>query len=149
MGRGAILAPKWPNFDHFHQKMTYFDQTDPINDILTKFMYINLTEIIFWNIFRKNFWPLSLNFGLRRYFAPKWPNFDHFHQKWPILTPLMTFLTKFMSINLTEIIFRNILRKNFLTTFPKFWPVAPLWPQNDPILTIFTKNELFWTNWPH
>ena len=25
----VILAPKITNFDHFHQKMTYFDQIDP------------------------------------------------------------------------------------------------------------------------
>ena len=34
-------------------------------------------------------------------------------------------------------------RENYLTTFPKFWPVASFWPQNEPILTIFTKNDLF------
>ena len=43
-------------------------------------------------------------------FGQKCQNFGHFHKKLPILTkltPLMTFLTKIMSINLTEIIFRN------------------------------------------
>ena len=48
-----------------------------------------------------------------------------------------------MSINLIEIIFRNLWRKNILTTFPKFWTVASFSPQNDPIFTIFTKTTYF------
>ena len=46
------------------------------------------TFLKFWHM--GSFWP------------PKCQNFGHFHQKWPILikfTPLMTFLTKIMSIN--------------------------------------------------
>ena len=69
---------------------------------------------------------------------------DHFHPpKWLILTklaPLMTLLTKFMPINLTEIIFNNFYRKKCLTTFPKFWPVASLWT---PKMTQFLpKNDI-------
>ena len=34
------------------------------------------------------------NVGLERHLPPKWYNFDHFHQKWPILT---------MPFNMTEL----------------------------------------------
>ena len=34
---------------------------------------------------------------------------------------------------------QNLGKKNYWTNFPKFC-------QNDPILTIFTKNDLFWPN---
>ena len=94
----------------------------------------------------KNF----LKFWLMASFLPrKLPNFDHFHQKCPILTkltPLMTFLTKYMSINLTEII---------LETFREtiIWPLSPNFDirrhfgpticQNDTILTICTKMTHF------
>ena len=42
----VILALKMTQFS---QKMTNFDHIDPINDIFTKVMLINLTEIIFPN----------------------------------------------------------------------------------------------------
>ena len=59
---------------------------------------------------------------------PNSPNFDHFHKKWPILT-------KFMFINLTEIILKTVERKYFLY-HPKIYVII-LAPQIDPILTIF------------
>ena len=73
--------------------------------------------------------------------APKLTQFWPFsHKKWPILTkwnPLMTFLTKFMFINLTEIILKTFERKYFLY-HPKILAYfVILAPQIDPILTIF------------
>ena len=56
-----------------------------------------------------SFWPKNM---------PKCPDFDDFDQKLPILSkliPLMTFLTKFMSKNLTEIIFSLKVYKNHLS----------------------------------
>ena len=55
----------------------------------------------------------------------------------------MTLLTKFMLINLTEIIFETLLRKKYFRRITKFLPTTSFWPQNDPNLTIFTKNDLF------
>ena len=46
---GVILAPKMSEFWTFSPKMTYFDQIDPLMTFLTKFMSINLTEIVFIN----------------------------------------------------------------------------------------------------
>ena len=34
-----------------------------------------------------------------------------------------------------------------MTTFPKFWPVAPFYPKMTQFWTIFTQNDLFWPNW--
>ena len=72
--------------------------------------------------------------GLWRHFGPQnVPNLNHFRQKWPILTkltPLMTFLTAFLSINLTEIIFRNLQGQNYWTNFPKFWHMTVFLPPN-------------------
>ena len=58
--------------------------------------------------------------------ASFWPKNEPFSQIFtknellgPNLPTLMTFLIKFMSINLTEIIFRNFYRKCF-DAFPKF-----------------------------
>ena len=120
-----ILKKLLENFSyHFLQNFDLWHHFGPQNDpILTSFWPILskltlsiriLTQIhvhkpnwknfktfggIFWP-----FWPLI------------WPNFDHFDQKLPFLskfTPLMTLLTKFMSINLTEIIFKTFYRKCF------------------------------------
>ena len=96
------------------------------------------------------------------FLPPKWLNVNHFHQKWPILTkltPLMTILNNFMSINLTEIIFINFYWKIFhhsLQIFtngailaPKmsqFWTFSPkitYFDQIDPI------NDIFNQIWPH
>ena len=104
----VIFPPKWPPF---WPKMSYFDQIDPINGIFDQ-TYVHKPD---WNNFFKllernilpnfpKFWHMVL------FRHPKWPNLGHFHQKWPILTkltPLITLLTKFMSINMTEIIFKN------------------------------------------
>ena len=132
------MTPFWK----FSQKMTYFDQIDPINDIFDQIYvhkldwnnFYQLLEIKFFVHFRK---ILTYDVILH----PKWPNLEHFHQKWPILTrfsPLMAFWTKFMFINLTEINFSNIERKYFwpfsvyfnlwshcgsnMTQFGAFWP---------------------------
>ena len=51
-------------------------------------------------------------------------HFSHFHQK---MTPLMSFLNKFMSINLTKI-FYKLLEKNFLNTLPKIWLMTLICP---------------------
>ena len=92
--------------------------------------------------------------------APKWPNFDQFHKEWYILTKLtqlMTFLTIFMSIILTEIILTKFMSTNLIEIIFKIfrekiiWPLSlnfGLWRQNELILTIFTKNDLFRPNWP-
>ncbi len=100
------------NLDHFwpfSPIMTYFDQIDPINDTFDQ-SYVNKPDWNhFWDSFKKKIFSSHLK--MLTYdviLATKWPNFYHFHQ-WPILTkltPLMTLLTKFMYINLTEIIFK-------------------------------------------
>ena len=56
-------------------------------------------------------------------FSQKMTYFDQIDQ-------LITFFTKFLSINLTEIIFRNFKGKNNLTSFAKFWHMTSFWPQN-------------------
>ena len=55
----------------------------------------------------------------------------------------MTLLTKFISINLTEIIFKNFLEKKYLTTFRKFLAFGAILAPNDPILTISPKITYF------
>ena len=45
MACGAILNPKWPNFDPFLPKMTYFDQIDNINDTFDQ-IYVHKPD---WN----------------------------------------------------------------------------------------------------
>ena len=59
------------------------------------------------------------------------------------LTPLMTFLTKFMPMNLIKILFKNF-RENY---FSPHSPIFDLWrhfdSQNDENLAIFTKSDLF------
>ena len=111
---------------------------------------INLTKITFETVLRKKYVRPILKGGpMTSFWSPKCPKFDHFHQKWPILTkftPLMTCLTTFLSINLIEIIFRNFKGENYFNTFPKFVIWRNFGPQNDPILTIFTKNYPFWPN---
>ena len=131
----TFLTPKWPNFDHFHQKWPILNKFNPLMTFLTKLRSINLGEIIFRNFRQNFFWPLSPNFDLWHHFPQKWPHFYHFHQKWPILTkftPLMTLLTKFMSINLAEIIFRIYYGKYYFTVFHKFWHMMLFWPPKGP-----------------
>ena len=94
--------------------MTYFGQIDPINDIFDQ-IYVHKLH---WNNFYKllekimlTYWP---KFWLMTSFLPpKWPYFAHFHQKCPILiksTPLMTFLTKFIPMNLSKRSEKNFLK---------------------------------------
>ena len=114
----------------------------PLMTFLVKLNHIDPPRIFFSN-FGRNFLLHFPNFDLWRHFGPQnWGNLAYFRQKWPILTkltPLMTFLTKFMSINLTEIILETFRDKIF-------WPLSPnfdLWrhfgPPNDPIWAIFTQ----------
>ena len=169
----SFWPPKWPYFDHFWQKWPILTKFTPLMTFLTRFMSINLTEIIFRNFWEKIIWPISPNFDTWRHFGtqnmPKWPDFEHFHQKWPILTklaPLITYLTKFLSINLTEIIFRNIYGKNYLTIFPKlspydvifapkisqYWPFSPKMAYFDQIYAIndiFHKISVHKIDWNH
>ena len=88
----------------------------PLMTFLNKFLSINQIEIIVRIFLWKNYLTTFPNvWHMTSFWPQKWPNFDHFHQKWPILTkltPLMTFLTELLSINLTEIIFRNFYGKN-------------------------------------
>ena len=64
--------------------MNYFDQIHPINDILTKVMSINLTEIIFETLLRKKYFRPTTKFlrYVRPHFGQIWLNFS---QKGPFL----------------------------------------------------------------
>ena len=141
----VILATK---IKQFHQKLPILTKLTLLMAFLTKFMSINLTKI-FLDFLRKKLWSLLQILTSEVFWPPKWPNFD---QKWPILTKLallITYFTKFMSINLTEIIFRNILGKIIWPHTPNFDIWRHFGPQNDPIVTISTKNDLFWPNLRH
>ena len=141
----SFWSPKWRYFGHFHQKWPILTKLTPLMTFLTKFMSINLTEIIFRNFYGKIYLTtLPKSWHLTSFWRPKYTKitrFWHFHQKWPILTkltPLMKFLTKYMSINLNEIILKTF-GKIFLNQFPqiliydvifapkmtKFWPFSP------------------------
>ena len=91
----AFLPPRWSNLDHFHPKCPCFTKLTPLMILLTNVIIINLTEIIFETVLGKKI--VSSHPKISTYdviLVPKWPNFDHFHQRLPILTeltPLMTF----------------------------------------------------------
>ena len=89
---GPEKSLKMGILDHFHPKWLILTKFTPLMTLLTLFMSINLTEIIFKNFYRKNIWPLSLNFGLWRHFGPKWPNFGPF-------SPKMTYFDQIDPIN--------------------------------------------------
>ena len=93
-------------------------------------MLINLTKITFETLLRKkNFCPTP-KFWMMSFYPTKWPNFDHFHQKWPSLTKstqLMIVLTNVMILNLTEILFETVYKLLQLICFLVFassvcWP---------------------------
>ena len=67
----VIFAPKWTQFWRFSLKMIYFDNIDPINDILDQ-IYVHRPD---WNNFLETFReilvPLSPNFDLWRHFGIK------------------------------------------------------------------------------
>ena len=72
------------------------------------------------------------------FLPPNWPNFDHFHQKWHILTKftaLITFLNRYLSINTNE----KILGIK-LTTFLKFLHITSFWPPKSPNFDDFDQN---------
>ena len=105
------LWPFSPKMSCFDLKLAFLTQLNPLMTFLTTYKLINLTKTTYRQIyivtFHHKIYP-------RRHFCPqndpKWHNFDNFHQGWPILfklTTLMTFLTKFISINLKEKIVRN------------------------------------------
>ena len=145
----AKMTRFWP----FSPKMTDFHQIGPINYMFDQ-IYVHKAD---WNIFLETFreklfyhFPQILTYDVilatkMTQFWPFSPKMSYFDQ----IDPINDTLTKFMSINLTEIIFKKFKRKNYLTTFPKFWPVAPFWPKMTQFWTIFTQNDLFWPNWPH
>ena len=81
--------------------------------------------------------------------ALKWPNFDHFHQKWQILTkltPLMSLSTKVMLINLSQIIYPGLYSKYFLTNFQKCWPMTSYWPKIPNFNNFHQKAVIFGEN---
>ena len=93
-----------------------------------------MTEIIFRNFYRKYFYHFHLIFTYDGIFGPKMTQFWSFSPKMTSkLTPLISFLTQYMSINLTEIIFRNFYSKMFFTISQKFplshifWRRSPFW----------------------
>ena len=45
--------------------------------------------------------------------------------------------------------FYIFLEKNFFDHFHQILTYDVILGQNDPILAIFTKNDLSWPNWPH
>ena len=123
-------------------------------------MSINRTEIILETFRETFFWPISPNFVIWRHFGPqnrsKWPNFDHFHQKWHIftkLTPLMSVLTKYMSINPTQISSRTQFFEQFPQILTYYVIFAPKMTQFEPfspkwyILTKLTPSMTFLTKY--
>ena len=113
----------------------------PLMTFLVKFIHGDPSGKFFPNFWRKMFLTTFPKFWLMTSFWPqKWGIFTNFHQKWPILaklTPLMTFLVKFIHGDPPGIIFPNFWRKIFLTTFPKFWLMTSFWPQKWAIFTNF------------
>ena len=140
-------------FGQFSPKDLFWPNWPPLKTFLTKFMSINLTEIIFRKIYGKNYLtPFPILWSMASFWPQNDPILTNFTKNdlfWPNLKPLMTFLTRFLSTKLTEIIFRNFYRKNYLTTSPNFDIWGHLGPKNVWILDIFNKNDLFWKNWPH
>ena len=110
---------------------------------LVKFIHIDPPGIIFQIYEWKKFWTTFPKFWhMTSFLPPKWGNLGYFHLKWPILTkftPLMTCLPTFISINLMEIILETFREK----IISKLSPNLVIWrnfgPQNDPILSIFTR----------
>ena len=107
----SFWPQKWPNFDYFQQKWPILTKFTPLMTFLTRFLSINLTEITLRNFYGKIYWTTFPKFWHMTSFSPpKMNQFLPFGQKWSIFTkftPFMTILTTFMSINVTEIIFRN------------------------------------------
>ena len=144
MACGVVLAPKWPNFDNFHQKRPILTKLTPLMTFLTKYKSINLTEIFLETFSKKYFWPNSLNFGLCRHFGPKMTQFWQF-------SPKTNYFDKIDPINA---IFDQIYVHNFIPTqnldlwrhfgpkMTQFWPFSPKTNYFDeiyPLMTLFTK----------
>ena len=107
------IMPKWSNFDHFHQIWHILTKLTPLMTFLTKLLSVNLD--LFLETFREKIFEQFLQ--ILTYdviLAPKYAKmtlFWPYSPKIPILTkwtPLMIFVSKFMSINRTEINFRNL-----------------------------------------
>ena len=143
----------WP----FSPKMRYLDlkwpiltKLNPLMTFLTTVKLINLAKTTFATVLRKKYFLLTPKIRpTTSFLPPKWTKFYHFCQKWPNLTkltPLMIVLTNVMIKNVTEIIFETVWCKNIFVPPKNFDLWRNFGSQNDPILTIFTKTDLFWPN---
>ena len=68
-----------------------------------------------------------------------WPNWSHWWHFWPY----------FKLMNPSEIVFENF-REKFFRHFPQIFTYDSICtPQDDQILTILAKKDMFCPNWPH
>ena len=144
----SFWSPKWPKFDHFHQKWPILTKLTPLMTFLIEFLPINLTEIIFRNYKGKIIWQFLQILTYDVIFVPKMTQCAQFSQKMTYFDQIYAindiFFTTFVSKNLIEIIFRNL---NIIWPLSKISTydviLAPKIGQNDLILKFSPKMNYF------
>ena len=139
-----------------HEK-SLFGHLDPFNDFFRQIHPYRPPWNNFSNVLEKKFLTTFPKFWhMTSFLPPKTIEFGTFSSKMTYfyqIDPINDYFGQFYVHKPDWNNFYKLLEKKLFYHFPQIVKydviLAPKICQNDPILTNFTNNDLFWQNWPH